>query len=175
MEGNTRGSCCFELWESTTRQMGMGTSGKAMEVSKPIWKCQNFCWKKKKASRRSHFLGATLLPTLLPLAKAVGFPGAITSHESDKKSSHAAPAKPPQAKPCQADGLCCRRSSRASLTLFVTCLGQQRGNGGVRGCPNQNISKGREGSSHFLRCSRSFTCINIWLSIGCSLLQGIRP
>jgi len=78
---------------------------------------------------------------LLLLAKAVGFPGATTGHEGDKKRSHPTLAKPLQAKPWQTDGLRCRRSSKASLAVFLTCLSQRRGNGGFEGALNRAFLK----------------------------------
>lgn len=65
-------------------------------------------------------------------SKAVGFPGVTTSHEGDKKRSHGALAKPPPAKPWQTDGLGCRRSSRASQAIFVTCLSQRKLGAGIK-------------------------------------------
>lgn len=66
-----------------------------------------------------------------------------TSHEDDKKRSHPALAKPPQAKPWQTDGLRCRRSRRASLDVFLTCLSQQRGKERFKGALDKAFQKDR--------------------------------
>lgn len=94
------------------------------EVLRPLFE-------KKKCSL-SYFLEVYNYPHAAFTSKAVGFPGVTVSHEGDKKRSHCALAKPPQAKTWQTDGLGCRRSSRASSAILVTSSARKRKRGGWR-------------------------------------------
>lgn len=98
--------------------------------------------------------------------KAVGFPGVMVSHEGDKKRSHCALAKPPQAKTWQTDGLGCRRSSRASSAILVTSSARKRKLGGWRVHFKSRDGKAGSPDSLSVGQSKSSLC-KTGLALGC--------